>query len=100
MSKYINLDECEFRKEYYPNQRIAIRLVNKKFWQPIATMTVNVVDQPLEVGKIIVKSYSENEGLIEDLIERDYVTHVKAIKVGYTLAFECSMTDKLRQLLK
>lgn len=57
----------------YTNQRTAIELIDAEDGIPFARATVNVPDIPLEDGEICVKDYSENEGMLDFLIENKIV---------------------------
>ena len=63
--------ECEMTIHQYENGRIAIRLVNaindpaNEMYkgEPIATATVNLPDIHMADNQIIIKDYSENQGM-------------------------------------
>ena len=58
---------CELQFGRYPNGRTAIELVDYKTYEPIATATVNVPKIILEENEIIIKDYSENQGMFQAL---------------------------------
>ena len=58
---------CELQFGKYPNGRTAIELVDYKTYEPIATATVNVPEIVLEENEIIIKDYSENQGMFQAL---------------------------------
>ena len=54
--------------EYF-NGRKALMLVDSFEFEPIATCTVNVPDEPIEEGEVFIKNYSENTGMTDTLVE-------------------------------
>ena len=60
---------CEMQFGKYPNGRTAIELVDYKTYESIATATVNVPDIELKENEIIIKNYSENEGMFKSLFD-------------------------------
>lgn len=61
---------------YMDNDRPAIQLVDGETWEPIATATVNLPDVEMEEDEVAVKTYSENEGMLEALLEAGVVTEL------------------------
>ena len=64
---------CETRYGWYDNGRTAIRLIDVTDNGPVATVTINVPEEPLEDDCIIIKDYSENIGMQLALIEAGVV---------------------------
>ena len=64
--------ELQFGK-YHGNDRIAIELVDHKTYEPIAFATVNVPEIPLKENEIIIKDYSENQGMFQALFNAGIV---------------------------
>lgn len=58
---------CKLQFGRYPNGRTAIELVDYKTYEPIATATVNVPEIVLAENEIIIKDYSENQGMFQAL---------------------------------
>lgn len=50
----------------YTNGRIAVQLIENG--EPYATVSVNVPEAPIGDDEFFVKNYSENEGLLEELL--------------------------------
>jgi len=70
-------------KQYY-NQRIAIELVEIGTDEPVAYATVNIPEIDLKQSEIILKTYSENEGMLECLVDAGIVSKpIKWIEGGY-----------------
>lgn len=57
----------------YPNKRLAITLTDEEGY-PCNRVTVNLPDVSLEDGEIIIKDYSENEGILDCFIENKIVS--------------------------
>lgn len=57
------------------------------------TASVNVPDHFLQEGEVIIKNYSENEGILKALVEAGVVEppHAK-VRCGYVKADLCRMT--------
>ena len=57
------------KRKKYSNGRTAIELIDAEDGCPVMTATVNIPDAHLEKDEIIIKNYSENEGVLDFLIE-------------------------------
>lgn len=60
----------------YSNGRIALELVDKN-GDMIADVTINIPETHLNEGEIIVKDYSENEGMYETLLAAGVISKIK-----------------------
>jgi hypothetical protein len=65
----------------YSNGRLAIRLIDPEDGSPQVTASVNLPDEPCPDGCTYMKTYSENEGILEDLIAAGIVTPPMAYSV-------------------
>jgi len=81
MEENLNQIEILFRQQvcllqfrYYENNRLAIILVDKASKEHFATATVNVPDYPLRENEVIIKNYSETEGILDELIKVGLIT--------------------------
>jgi hypothetical protein len=61
--------DCRLVKSQYMNKRLALQLIDSKDSSAVCTITVNLPDVPLGENEILVKSYSENEG-IDKMLEQ------------------------------
>ena len=59
---------CLLVGAYYGNGRKAIELVDSETHEPIARATTNIPNVPLEDDEVLIKDYSENEGMADTLI--------------------------------
>lgn len=90
MAKY-----CKFRKDQikfgrYSNLRVAM-WANDDDGLPIVKLTVNAPYIELGESEVIIKNYSENEGVLEDLIEMKVVEPIKEIIVGFETCKVCKV---------
>jgi hypothetical protein len=77
----------------YSNKRKALELIDSEDGCPIMVATVNVPEVQLEPNEIIIKNYSENEGVLEFLQENGIVGPVKrTIGMGFV---SCPVVDVL-----
>jgi hypothetical protein len=51
----------------YGNGRLALDFVDSVTGEPIIRATVNLPDEPLADNETLIKSYSENDGMVEAL---------------------------------
>jgi len=92
--KYVGPYSCydvriEFGKYY--NGRTAIELIEAETGEPIMTATVNIPDVELTNREIIIKNYSENEGVLGFLMENNIVGPVKReVGIGFV---SCPIVD-------
>lgn len=84
---------------YANNKRLAIALYDEEDYQPVATCTTNVSDEPLEYNEVIIKNWSENEGILNLLIDNNiiYPSH-RTIQLGYVEAYVCYIKDNMVML--
>jgi formylmethanofuran dehydrogenase subunit D len=57
----------------YNNDRVAIVLVDAIDGEQIAVGTVNIPEAPIANDEVIIKDYSENEGMLQFLIDNKIV---------------------------
>ena len=68
---------AEFAK--YKNDQVAIKLIDSSDGMPYATATLCVEDNLLKEGEVAIKDYSENEGILNSLIEANIVEPPHAV---------------------
>lgn len=60
-----------------------IDLIDISDGTPVATATVNVPNVKLEKNEVIIKNYSENEGIYDALIKQNIIKHTdKFVKIS------------------
>lgn len=83
--------EAVFRK-YPMNDRWAIELISKEEGIPYAVATVNLPDVELEEDEVIIKNYSENEGILELLEKEGIVKRTgRSVKTGWVTVPVCKI---------
>lgn len=76
--------------KYQNNDRVAICLLRDG--HPLCTASVNVPDYPLLLDCVIIKDYSENEGILQDLIDNNIVSQpVDTTPVGHAWVHICKL---------
>ena len=88
--------DCEVEFKYYFNGRIAIQLSDIEDGAPVATATVNVPNEPLADNEVVIKDYSENEGMLNTLVANSIVKPPhKYIKISdYVTCPVCYLVGK------
>jgi hypothetical protein len=84
---------CLLMKQHYAsNDRVALQLIDKEDGGPVAMATVNIPDAELADGEIIVKNYSENEGMLEALVTAGYAEDTRrSVASGFISAPVCKL---------
>lgn len=71
------------QSHYTNNNRMALYLIDSDTGEPVATCTVNTDDDP---SLVLIKDYSENEGMLDFLIEEGIVKDTgERISSGYVM---------------
>lgn len=85
-SKFINYPVTVKRSVYNAGERIALILFDDD-GAPAATVTVNLPDVPLAPDEVILKGWSENEG-IPDALERHGIVgpQLRSVQTGFVSA--------------
>ena len=81
---------CHLGVGYYENNRLALRLFDSATTEPVATCTTNVPCIPLEEDEVLVKSYGENEGMLEALITAGVLNLVEPVELHW-LTHPCTV---------
>lgn len=80
---------------YSDNDRIAIKLVDDETYEPIAVATINVPEVELAKGVVVIKNYSENEGMLIALRNAGIVEEVIGeISLGFVTAPVCKLSGE------
>jgi hypothetical protein len=78
----------------YRNGQTAIMLFDMSDGFPFATATVCVEDHLLNSDEVAIKDYSENEGILESLIQCNIVEHPRAfIQSGHVKIPICKLKN-------
>ena len=68
--------DCDLMLCHYGNDRLALQLLDAKDHTPVARATVNVPSAELADDEVVIKTYSENEGMLEALLATGEFTAV------------------------
>ena len=89
MAKYCELTKDKLRISKYNNGRIAISAIDSD-GIPLCKCTVNLPDIQIPDDFVLIKNYSENEGVLEDLIEMDVISEaITTIPSGFIEVHLC-----------
>lgn len=82
--------------KYHGNGRVAIQLVDTEDGSPVATATVNLPNDPLDVGAVFVKSYAENEGMTDALCEAGIIKPevLSSVQSGHVSVSSFKLTEE------
>ena len=81
----------EVKPFLYANpQRLGLLLVDADTGEIVTTATVNI---PEDDYRIVIKNYSENEGVLETLIEGKIGEPRGMVRVGYASGYKFHITD-------
>ena len=69
--------DCFVVFEKYSTGNHAIQLIDADDGTPVATASVNVPELDLEPNEVVIKDYSENEGVYEALLQAGIVVKTK-----------------------
>lgn len=65
---------CNLQFEQYNNGRTAITLTEVETGDPIAVATVNIPEVELGPDEVLIKDYSENQGILASLVRNSIVS--------------------------
>ena len=85
-------EECHIVRRQYPNGRLALQLVCSTHGDPMGTATVNIPNYPLGEKEVIIKDYSEIEGMLKALVDAGVVEDTgKVAPSGYIVGNVCKL---------
>jgi len=83
--------DCVIERQTYYNGRTALVLNEKATGERIAVATINVQEEIYD-NEVVIKDYSENEGMLDALISAGIVKDTgKRIKSGFVKAPVCEL---------
>ncbi|MDB5352009.1 MAG: hypothetical protein JWN86_3256 [Planctomycetota bacterium] len=93
--KFQNWD-CDLIKHRYANGRTALELVDSQDGERVATATLNLPNEPPAPDEVVIKSYSENETMLETLVNAGIVEPTGRVCVsGFIQAPVCRVKAAL-----
>ena len=82
--------------KYRSNDRLALELLDLHTAEPVLVVTVNIPDCYLEEDEVLVKNYSEGEGILKALIEAGYMEDTgKSVKTGFVTLPICRLLKEI-----
>lgn len=83
---------CFIEMGIYPNDRKAIELINAKNGESVLVATINVPEIIINEDEVIIKNYTENEGVLEALIKAKVISSpIRTIQTGFITAPICKL---------
>ena len=58
----------------YSNGAVAIQLFEEDSGEPVAVATINVMQGLIEKDEVVIKNYSENEGILDVMVEAEVIS--------------------------
>ena len=84
--------DCRVELRRYRNGHRSIHLVDKETDEPIACATLNIPWYPLDEDAVIIKDYSENQGMMDALREAGIIEPMGIqVSAGYAEAEVCRL---------
>lgn len=91
--------DCIVQRVRHENGRPALRLVDAEDGSPVATATVNVPNATLARNQVLIKSYAENEGLLEALVAAGVVKPTgETVRSGFVDMPVCELQPPFREV--
>ena len=88
--------DCTVQKRQYSNGRVALSLVDEE--GPVATATVNLPGVPLGKNQVLIKDYSENEGILDALVAAGVVKSTgQMVRSGFVEVPVCELQPPFRE---
>lgn len=79
--------ECFLNIGKYSNGRLALELIDTEDCCPVATASVNIPDASLADDEILIKSWSENEGMADLLMNLKVIgPELEKVPTGFVYA--------------
>jgi hypothetical protein len=90
--RFCSEDCLLFKEKYQDNGRTALQLRVKKTGEPMGTATVNIANVSLAPDEVLIKDYSENEGMLDALIAAKVVERTgRKATSGFTAVDVCRL---------
>lgn len=90
-TKNCNQHNVNVELHYYENGRIAIILTHNELGK-LMVASVNIPEIKLDKNQVLIKNYSENEGILDELINNKIIEDTGiTIPCGYVNAHLCNL---------
>ena len=84
--------DCILEKKTYPNNRIALQLIDAEDGSPVAMVTVNLPNEQLNDNEVLIKDYSENEGMYQALVDAKVISEaISYVQSGFVEIPKCKI---------
>jgi len=90
--------DCKLEFSEYKNGRTAIIAVDAKdpSGAPVCVATVNIPGEDIEKDEVIIKDYSENEGVLQSLISAGIISKpLRMVGTGFVECPVCKLLIKI-----
>lgn len=88
--------ECQVKVSRYAHRLTPCLSLIDSEGMPVATATVNVPNLQLPLDCVVIKNYSENEGILEALIAAEIVKPTgQTVPIGHCIGHICQLTPKM-----
>lgn len=96
MAKYFKFKKEQIKKAFYGgnDKRTALQIIDESEGYPevVAIPTVNLPHLALNKDQVFIKNWSENEGVLQDLIEMKVISEpIAEVKTGLVVAYKCKL---------
>lgn len=86
---------CTLDFGQYQNGRTAIELNDSSTGEPVAVATVNLPNEKIADDEVIIKNWSENEGMLATLEKAGVISKpIRTVETGYVEAHVCKLLVK------
>jgi hypothetical protein len=82
---------CNVSRAKYANGQNSLTLIDSEDGSPIATASVSMPNEQCADNEVFIKNYSENEGVLEALVDAGYIIPFDAIPAGFTVIIKCKL---------
>ena len=84
--------KCYLQFGTYPNKSVSIQLITANTHEPWMVATVSLHERIPEPGHVLIKNWSENQGILEALILSGYIEDSGySLLTGYVRANVCKL---------
>lgn len=82
---------CNVIRAKYANGQNALTLVDSEDGQAVATASVCMPNEQCADNEVFIKDYSENEGVLNALVDAGYITPFDTVSTGFVIIFKCKL---------
>jgi len=88
--------DCYVYLGRYADDRYALYLKDKHTGERVAVASVNLPSAPMQDGEVAIKNWSENEGILQTLVDADIVSRpIRRVPTGYVFAYICKINPEI-----